>query len=157
MDRADDEVDDAFLLRTCARTPLAEACRELVDDPDADPASYAEVTGYERWNLILVLIIVQFVQVLLLSLSVFAFLMLFGTLIMTDTGDGRLADRPGRSTPSRALVQVSTFLAAFSGLYLTVSTVTDEAYREQFFGSVMRELERAVGVRAVYLALRERA
>jgi hypothetical protein len=59
-------------------------------------------------------------------------------------------------TPSRALVQVSTFLAAFSGLYLTVSTVTDEAYRKQFFGSVMRELERAVGVRAVYLALRNR-
>jgi hypothetical protein len=57
---------------------------------------------------------------------------------------------------SRALVQVSTFLAAFSGLYLTVSTVTDEAYRAQFFGSVMRELERAVGVRAVYLALRAR-
>ena len=53
-------------------------------------------------------------------------------------------------------MQVSTFLAAFSGLYLTVSTVTDEAYREQFFGSVMRELERAVGVRAVYLALRDR-
>ena len=65
-------------------------------------------------------------------------------------------DWPGRPTrqfnTSRALVQVSTFLAAFSGLYLTVSTVTDEAYREQFFGSVMRELERAVGVRAVYLA-----
>ena len=57
---------------------------------------------------------------------------------------------------SRALVQVSTFLAAFSGLYLTVSTVTDDKYREQFFGSVEHELERAVGVRAVYLALRDR-
>ena len=57
---------------------------------------------------------------------------------------------------SRALVQVSAFLAAFSGLYLTVSTVTDDKYREQFFGSVERELERAVGVRAVYLALRHR-
>ena len=154
VDRADDDVDDAFLLRTCAKTPLADACRELVDDPDADPASYAEVTGYERWNLILVLIIVQVVQVLLLSLSVFAFLMLFGTLIMTDTVMEAWQTDPTRSTPSRALVQVSTFLAAFSGLYLTVSTVTDETYREQFFGSVMRELERAVGVRAVYLALR---
>lgn len=37
-----------------------------------------------------------------------------------------------------------------------MSTVTDETYREQFFGSVVRELERAVGVRAVYLALRSR-
>jgi hypothetical protein len=51
-------------------------------------------------------------------------------------------------------VQVSVFLASFSGLYLMVSTVTDEAYRAQFFGSVMREMERAVGVRAVYLTLR---
>ena len=155
VDRADDHVDDAFLLRTCAKTPLAGACRELVDDPDADPASYAEVTGYERWNLILVLMVVQVLQVLLLSVMVFAFLMLFGALIMTDTVlDGWQTPNP--FNPSRALVQVSTFLAAFSGLYLTVSTVTDDKYREQFFGSVERELERAVGVRAVYLALRNR-
>jgi hypothetical protein len=53
-------------------------------------------------------------------------------------------------------VQVAIFLSAFSGLYLTVSTVTDETYRAQFFGSVTRELERAVGMRAVYLALRNR-
>jgi uncharacterized membrane protein len=128
----------------------------LVDDPAADPAAYAEVTGYERWNLIIVLIIVQVVQVLLLSLSVFAFLMLFGTLTMTDSVmDAWLT--PESTDPAVALVQVSTFLAAFSGLYLTVSTVTDETYREQFFGSVMRELERAVGMRAVYLALKNRS
>ena len=153
VDRADDDVDDAFLLRTTAKTPLAETARELVDDPGADPAAYAEVSGYERWNLILVLMIVQFVQVLLLSLMVFAFLLLFGWLIMTDTVI------TAWSVPSpfgRSLVQVSAFLAAFSGLYLTVSTVTDETYREQFFGSVTRELERAVGMRAVYLALRAR-
>jgi hypothetical protein len=153
VDRADDDVDDAFLLRACAGTPLEEPARALVDDPGADPAAYAEVTGFERWNLILVLMVVQVVQVLLLALSVFAFLMLFGTLIMSDTvveawqtGD--------KFDTSRGLVQVSTFLAAFSGLYLTVSTVTDETYRAQFFSGVTRELERAVGTRAVYLALR---
>jgi hypothetical protein len=156
VDRADDHVDEAFLLRACVHTPLEQVCRELIDDPEADPASYAEVTGYERWNLILVLIIVQTVQVLLLSLSVFAFLMVFGAITMTTpVMDAWQTDPP--FIPSRALVQVSTFLAAFSGLYLTVSTVTDETYREQFFGSVMRELERAVGVRAVYLTLRNRS
>ena len=50
---------------------------------------------------------------------------------------------------------MSVFLAAFSGLYFTVCAVTDEAYRDQFFTEVKRELERAVGVRAVYLALRD--
>lgn len=155
VDRADDAVDDAFLLRACLGTPLEAAARELVEDPDADPASYAEVTGYERWNLILVLMVVQVVQVLLLSLSVFAFLMVFGGLIMTDPVIG--AWQAGKDfSESRALVQVSVFLSAFSGLYLTVSTVTDETYRVQFFSTVTRELERAVGMRAVYLALRER-
>lgn len=156
VDRADDDVDDAFLLRTTARTPLAGAASELVDDPDADPAAYAEVTGFERWNLILVLMIVQVVQVFLLSLSVFAFLVLFGSLIMTTPVMDAWQTEP-RFNTSRALLQVSTFLAAFSGLYLTVSTVTDDGYRAQFFGSVTRELERAVGMRAVYLALRNRA
>jgi hypothetical protein len=153
VDRADDAVDDAFLLRACRGTPLEAASRRLVDDPGADPAAYAEVTGFERWNLILVLMVVQVSQVVLLSLSVFAFLMLFGTIIMTP----EVLDTWQTAEPfdtHRALLQVSVFLSAFSGLYLTVSTVTDDAYREQFFGSVTRELERAVGMRAVYLALR---
>ena len=41
-------------------------------------------------------------------------------------------------------------------LYLTVSTVTDETYREHFLASLVGELERAVGMRAVYRALRAR-
>jgi len=155
VDRADDDVDDALLLRACKGTPLEETCRELVADDDADPAAYAEVSGYERWNLILVLLVVQVVQTLLLSLMVFAFLFVFGSIIMTGPVMDAWQTDPTFST-SRALAQVSTFLAAFSGLYLTVSTVTDEAYRAQFFGSVTRELERAVGMRAIYLALRNR-
>lgn len=154
VDRADDDVDDALLTRACRHTPLEQPCAELLADHSADPAAHAEVTGLERWNLILVLLIIQVTQVLLLSLMVFAFLMLFGGLIMTVPV---LKAWEVNAPYSVALVQVSAFLAAFSGLYLTVSTVTDEKYREQFFGSVTRELERAVGVRAVYLALRAHA
>lgn len=155
VDRADDHVDDALLLRACAGTPLEESSRELVEDPRADPAARAEVTGFERWNLILVLMVLQLVQVLLLAVGVFAFLVLFGTLIMSDPVLDAWQTDPTFNT-SRGLVQVSVFLAAFSGLYLTVSTVTDEAYRAQFFSGVTRELERAVGMRAVYLTLRDR-
>jgi len=153
VDRADDDVDDQLLLRACAGTPLEGTARALVEDPAADPAAHAEVTGYERWNLILVLMVVQFVQVVLLAACVFAFLMLFGTLIMSGAVLEAWQTDPAFNT-SRGLVQVSTFLAAFSGLYLTVSTVTDETYREQFFSGVTRELERAVAMRAVYLASR---
>ena len=152
VDRTDDDVDDSLLLKACAGTPLEGECRRLVDDPDADPAAHAEITGFERWNLVLVLVIVQAVQVLLVALAVFAFLMVFGSLIMTDHVLG--ADWMIQGDLGVALLQVSTFLAGFSGLYITVSTVTDETYREQFFGHVVQEMERAVGVRAVYLALR---
>ena len=42
---------------------------------------------------------------------------------MTDAGDGLLAGHRDRSEgrDSRELIQVSIFLAAFSGLYFTVS------------------------------------
>ncbi|WP_244927468.1 hypothetical protein [Nocardioides sp. W7] len=161
VDRTDDHVDEGMLLRATADTPLAAIARELVDDPDADPTSYAEVTGYERWNLVLVLVVIQATQVLLLAVGVFLFFMLFGAVVMEPgivggwTGLGQdVHTLPGFPTLSLELVKVSVFLAAFSSLYLTVSTVTDETYREQFFGSVLIELERAVGVRTVYLALR---
>ena len=155
VDRTDDDVDDRLLLKACAGTPLEEECRRLVDDPDADPAAHAEITGFERWNLVLVLVIVQAVQVLLVALAVFAFLMVFGSLIMTDHVLD--SDWMIRGDLHLALLRVSTFLAGFSGLYVTVSTGTDETYREQFFGHVIQEMERAVGVRAIYLALRTAA
>lgn len=161
VDRVDDAVDADLLRRTCAGTPLDQACAELVADPEFDPEPYAQVTGYARWNLILALVIVQAVQVLLLAVSVFAFFLVFGSLVMEPevqhawTGV-EIQNLPWLQSISVQLMKVSIFLASFSGLYLTVSTLTDETYREQFFGSVTRELERAVGMRAVYLALRER-
>jgi hypothetical protein len=161
VDRADDHVDDELLRRACAGTPLEEPCRQLLADPDADPASYAEVQGYERWNLILALLIVQAIQVILLAVTVFVFFLVFGSLVMEPqvqeswTGTA-LQNVSWLPSVSIQLVKVSIFLAGFSGLYLTVSTVTDETYREQFFSGVTHELERAVGTRAVYLALRDR-
>ncbi|MEJ7834357.1 MAG: hypothetical protein WKF79_15695 [Nocardioides sp.] len=164
VDQVDDAVDDVFLLRSCAGTPLEDACHELVESPDDDPAAYAQVAGLDRWNLILVLLVVQIGQVLLLIVAVFVFFVLFGSLVMTQQvqeaftglGEGNLHSAPVLSSVSLELVKVSLFLAAFSGLYFTVAAVTDDTYRGQFFDAVTGELERAVGVRAVYLALRAR-
>ena len=160
---ADDAVDADFLRRACRRTPLEEVCEELLADPGADPVARATVTGFERGNLVLFLVIVQFVQVLLLAATVFGFFLLFGALTMgvglqeawTGLERDAIHTLPYLAQVSVPLGKVSLFLGSFSLLYLTVSTVTDEAYREQFFGLVTRELERAVGVRAVYLTLRE--
>lgn len=162
VDHADDHVDADFLRRTCAGSPLEGACDELLAEPDFDPTTYAQVTGFDRWNLILALLIVQAVQIMLLAVTVFAFFLVFGSLVMEPavqqswTGLDSLRSVPWLESVSLELVQVSIFLAGFSGLYLTVSTVTDETYREQFFSSVTRELDRAIGTRTVYLALRAR-
>lgn len=163
VDRVDDEVDDAFVVRACAGTPLEAASREMAADPDIDPQDHAQVTGFERWNLILVLLVIQTVQVLLLSVTVFVFFTLFGSLVMETktqeswTGDSSIPAAPFLPHVSLSLMKVSLFLASFSGFYFTVSAVTDETYRRQFFSVVESQLERAVGMRAVYLAMRERS
>jgi hypothetical protein len=163
VDRVDDEVDDAFVVRACAGTPLEAASREMAADPDIDPQDHAQVTGFERWNLILVLLVIQTVQVLLLSVTVFAFFMLFGSLVMETstqeswTGRSDVGNAPFLPHVSLSLMKVSLFLASFSGFYFTVSAVTDDTYRRQFFSVVESQLERAVGMRAVYLAMRERS
>jgi len=162
VDRVDDEVDDDFIVRACAGTPLEQASREVAADPGIDPQEHAQVSGFERWNLILVLLVIQTVQVLLLSVTVFVFFMLFGSLVMETetqlawTGADTVGQAPLMSNVSLSLVKVSLFLASFSGFYFTVSAVTDDTYRRQFFAVVETQLERAVGMRAVYLATRER-
>lgn len=162
VDRVDDAVDDAFIVRACAGTPLEEASRAVADDPATDPQDLAQVSGFERWNLILVLLVIQSVQVLLLSVTVFVFFMLFGSLVMDTrtqlswTGLDSVGQAPFLPQASLSLMKVSLFLASFSGFYFTVSAVTDETYRRQFFSVVESQLERAVGMRAVYLAMRAR-
>ena len=98
-------------------------------------------------------------------MCVYAFFLVFGSVTISDEvmrswlGHGP-TELPslGRYLPvSNELVQVSAFLAAFSGLYFTVYAVSDPAYREQFFTRVANDLERAIGVHAVYETLRRDA
>ena len=75
-------------------------------------------------------------------------------VITSWIGADQVRALPGMPGLTLELVQVSVFLAAFSGLYFTVTAVTDEVYRKEFFTSVTAELERAVAARAAYQALR---
>lgn len=145
------------LVAACAGTPVEPAAAEV-----AAEAATGGLSRMQQANLVLVLLVAQAVQVLLLSLAVFAFFVLFGLVAISDeviaawTGSAPepLPSALGAVMPiSVELLQVAVFLAAFSGLYFTVYAVNDGTYREQFFTSISAELERAVGVRAVYLAL----
>lgn len=161
MEKVDDDVDAGRLVELTRGTPLQEAAVRLVDEGNARfrLAEDAEVKGFQKANLVVVLLVAQIVQVLLLSLSVLAFFIAFGTVAMKDTVvSGWIGDQTfhpwGIGYLSTELVQVSVFLAAFSGMYFTVAAITDEVYRQQFFTSITRELDRAMAARAVYHALR---
>jgi hypothetical protein len=154
----DEHVQLDELARHLDGTPLAGV--RLPDDEDL--TQDVAIEGLQKANLLLMLLITQLVQVLLLSASVFVFFVVFGLLVMEPTiVEGWTGESPeGIPFLERAnwqLLQVSTFLAAFSGLYFTVYAVTDEIYRKQFFTSIIHELERAVSVRAVYRSLRREA
>lgn len=150
----DEEVDPDVLARRCAGTPL-EGFAGTVEATDE-----TALNGLQKANLLLMLLITQLVQVILLSASVFAFFVVFGLVVMQPDviqswiEPERLTGVLGIDRANWELIQVSVFLAAFSGFYFTVYAVTDELYRKQFFTSILRELERAVSARAAYRSLR---
>lgn len=159
LDKVDDEVDPARLAASTRGTPLEEAARAFAES-ERPLRVEAAVTGFQKANLILVLLVAQIVQVVLLAVSVFVFFIVFGMVAMKEevvvtwTQEDALSYPFGFTAVSGELVQVSVFLAAFSGLYFTVYAVTDELYRAQFFTTITRELERAVAARTIYQALK---
>lgn len=118
-----------------------------------------------QWgNVGLVLLFTQGLQVLLVSVMIGAFFVLFGLLVMTpgiiESWTGAALGDPlvtfslwGRTVPVTAeLLRVAGFLAAFSGLYFAVYAVTDATYRQEFHDDVVADLRQAFAVRAVYLS-----
>ncbi len=156
------EAEGERLVSICENTPLAEAAREVTGE-----AAEVSLSPLQQANLVLVLLFSQALQVLLLAFSVFVFFIVFGKVAISDSViQAWLGKEDAQGDPipshlpsldwlpiSNELFQVSVFLAAFSGLYFTVYAVTDEKYREQFFTSIAKELERAIGVQTVYRAL----
>jgi len=152
-----DELGQDVVSRALPGTPLAGR------ETDLGHVEPVELTRRQRVNLLLVLLISQVAQVLLLALAVWLFFLLFGRVAIGEDVIRSWVGEAPTYTPvlgalgfSNELLQVSIFLAAFSGLYFTVYAVTDATYREQFFSEITSELETAVGVRAAYLALRAR-
>ncbi|MCX6395488.1 MAG: hypothetical protein NTV23_03285 [Propionibacteriales bacterium] len=160
LDQVDDEMTGERLKAACAGTPLEDEAARCADETDdAVLVACAQVTGLAKANLVLVLLVSQALQVLLLSLAMFLFFVVFGMVsIRDDVVRAWVGHDPSPFVDAvplftHELARVSTFLAAFSGLYFTVYAVSDDSYRKQFFGSLMTQLRRAVGVRTVYRVL----
>ncbi len=159
LDVVDDIVSTEEVVAGCVDTPLEEAARDLAAQR-TDLGVDTQVVGLEKANLVLALVVAQAVQVLLLSVAVSLFFVVFGAVAIDEDV---IASWIGKTPTwvlvddvvSVQLVKVSIFLGSFSGLYFTVYAVTDATYRQQFFTEILRELERAVGVRSVYRHLKD--
>jgi hypothetical protein len=160
LDEVDDLDDTEAVVTACRDTPLQDDARELAARGE-QLAVDSKVVGLEKANLVLALVIAQAVQVFLLALAVSAFFVVFGAVAIDDgVIESWIGKEPSyplhQHVVSVQLLKVAIFLGSFSGLYFTVYAVTESAYRQQFFTEILRELERAVGVRAVYRDLRDR-
>ena len=135
--------------------------------PDVDPARAAgeapPLSRREWGNIGSVVLFSQGLQVLLVSAMLFAVLVGFGVVVVSEpiTRDfvgatpNVLAtiDLWGRTmVVTEELLRVAGFLTAFSAFYFTVAVLTDDAYREEFLADVVDEVGRALAVRAVYFA-----
>jgi hypothetical protein len=158
------------------RTTIIEACRKTPMESVVDRVVLHEgelpLSRSQRLNVLLVLFIGQMLQVLLLGVLVFVFFLGFGKAALADERINDWTGRPDGYTDPAVLFnhklqdylhfsvdarlwQVSLFLAAVSAFFFAISSMTDEAYKEQFYDRMNRELETAIQVRRVYLALYE--
>ena len=140
-------------------TPLeAERIREVLDLPDVHEAGRLIEELRARYEASS-----QGLQIVLVSLLIGAVLVALGMITVSPALTTSWTGAPvhhlvsihllGRTLVlTEQLLRVAGFLAAFSALYVTVSAVTDEAYRAEFYDDLAAELRQALAVRAVYLA-----
>ncbi|HEY7488865.1 MAG TPA: hypothetical protein VH912_30785 [Streptosporangiaceae bacterium] len=136
----------------------------LTGDRAADPP----LTGRQRLNVGVVMLVSQALQVLVVSLGVGVFFVAFGALAITTkvhqawgvTNDRRMLpalDLFGHEVVvTEALLRVSGGIAAFTGLYYAIAVLTDSGYRKEFFDELTAEMRDTFRLRGEYLALRAR-
>ena len=138
-------------------SPLEPEDAEPLDDtPNPPPLSRAD-----WFNVGLVWVFSQGVQIVLVGLLVGLFYLVFGVFTVrlatiqqwTDTEADVLWTVTDQLVVSWELIRVSGFIAAFSSLQFAVSAVTDDTYREEFLGDLVHEVREAFAVRVLYLRM----
>lgn len=131
----------------------------------ADPERTPELSRSDRVNVGVLALFTLGVQIALVMTIVGAFYLAFGLVtVRPDTiaqwtvggsgGVDRIFDLElfGAEIPlTSELLKVTGFLMAFTALQFTVSALTDQAYREEFFDDLINEIRQALAVRVEYL------
>jgi hypothetical protein len=131
-------------------------------DLPASGATLDPLRPRQRFNIGLIVLFGQTLQISLVVLALTAFFVFFGFMaIGVDTiitwtqldsvrvlAEATLGDR--RLVLTESLIRVSVFLGAFSGMYFTVVLTTDETYRAEFASDVGPEIRQILAVRTAY-------
>ena len=134
--------------------PLVPLVRHL--DPE-----HAPLRWHEWVNVGALVIFGQGVQIALVTLAVQIALVVFGLLLVPVELQTAWTGSPvdalatftigGRTlTITAGLISVAAILGAFSGLYFTISALSDATYRAEFFSDADRDLRDVFAVRTVY-------
>lgn len=136
----------------------------LLERPGVHAAapSHDHLAPRQRFNIGLVALFSQAIQITAAALAMFGFFVLFGFLAIPLETIGAWTtlsavptfadvDIGGRTLVlTEPLVRVAGFLGAFTGMYFTVVLSTDATYREEFAEDIGPELRQALAVRALY-------
>ncbi len=147
---------------TCGAPVETHKRKALHDPPKPDPLAWVD-----RLNIGVLLFMRQAVQVFLVAMVIGAFYILFGLFTVrketilqwTELTEATFADRSiyemvlfGTEVAlTWELLAVSGFIAAFSALQFSVSLITDDTYREEFFNDAANDVRNVLAVRALYL------
>ncbi|MFL5843030.1 MAG: hypothetical protein ACJ77Z_21505 [Thermoleophilaceae bacterium] len=133
---------------------------------ERDHSSAAPLSGRQRVNVGLLMFTSHALQVLVVSLAMGGFFVLFGAIAIRPEVLAGWIGAPGnevvafdflgeRAVITQELLRVSGAIAAFSGLYYAIAVLTDATYRAQFLDRLTGDLRDTFQARMRYLELRE--
>ncbi|HEY1626135.1 MAG TPA: hypothetical protein VGG16_20285, partial [Streptosporangiaceae bacterium] len=143
-------------LRLLADTPFGP----LAATGDGGSPGRTPLRKAERLNVGLVLALTQALQAVVVATLMFAFFVVFGliavnrALMKTWSGHALTAGKLfGVQIPlPDELLQVSLFIAAFSGLYFVAAMASDVLYRSAFVDPLADHMAQSLSARDIYLA-----
>lgn len=146
---------------------VARLPREVTSLETAAGGNGPRLRPRQRFNVGLVLFVSQSLQVLVVSLAVAVFFVVFGLLTIDATLVSvwikapveplfgfRLGGREAELTVE--VLKVAVAIASFTGLYFTISMLTDDLYRREFLTRITNEMKRTFTRRTAYLELLDR-
>jgi hypothetical protein len=137
-------------------TPFAEMAAPAVPDP---------LTRRERINIVFVLLVSQFVQILTVAVVTTLIFFVLGLILLNPAlleAWTRNGSRDGKllwmTIPvPNALIQVALFLGALTFMYLSARAVGDREYRSEFLDPLIEDLRLTLMARNRYRGLIEQS